>query len=165
MMAAKFGLASLAEQDSELIAQAFELMQRAEMDMTGFFRGLAVLDLEAPSLVPLRAAFYREDLLQRYETGLQSWLERYAARLRQDGEPTESRRARMNAVNPRFVLRNYLAQQAIDRAEAGDAALVLELLEVMRHPYAEQPEWMKFAEKRPDWAREKAGCCMLSCSS
>ena len=165
MMAAKFGLAGLTDQDGELIAQAFELMQQAEVDMTGFFRGLAEVNSAAPDMAPLRNAFYRDDLMQRHAEAVQAWLARYAARLRQDGEPAEERRVRMNAVNPRFVLRNYLAQQAIDLAEQGDASLVHELLDVMRHPYDEQPARMRFAEKRPDWAREKAGCSMLSCSS
>jgi uncharacterized protein YdiU (UPF0061 family) len=165
MMAAKFGLASQAEQDGELIAQAFELMQLAEMDMTWFFRGLAEVDATAPDMAPLRDAFYREDLRQQHEPAIRAWLERYAARLRQDGEALPARQARMNAVNPRFVLRNYLAQEAIDLAEQGDASLVHELLDVMSRPYDEQPDRLRFAGKRPDWAREKAGCSMLSCSS
>ncbi|TCS69002.1 uncharacterized protein YdiU (UPF0061 family) [Sulfuritortus calidifontis] len=165
MTAAKFGLHRLKREDSEWVAEAFELMQRAEVDMTLFFRKLAEIDTAAPSLAPLAEAFYSEALREQHRPAFEAWLQGYAERLRGDGEPAEARRARMNATNPRYVLRNYLAQEAIDLATQGDLSRVHELLDLVRKPYDEQPGRERFAARRPDWARQKAGCSMLSCSS
>ena len=71
----------------------------------------------------------------------------------------------MNSVNPNYVLRNYMAQLAIDKAEHGDSSMVSELLELLRYPYDERSENQEYAVKRPEWARNRPGCSMLSCSS
>ena len=71
----------------------------------------------------------------------------------------------MNAVNPKYVLRNYMAQLCIDDADKGDYSLLSELFEMLKKPYDEQLDLQKWFAKRPDWARDKVGCSMLSCSS
>jgi len=71
----------------------------------------------------------------------------------------------MNTVNPKYVLRNYMAQLAIDKANEEDYSLVDELFQLLKKPYDEQPENEKWFAKRPEWARHKVGCSMLSCSS
>ncbi len=164
-IAAKLGLSECDESDVELIQALYGLMLSAEVDMTIFFRALSEVTIEAPSLAPFADAFYNEDKRRNAEADFMEWLTRYAARVRRDNVPAAERRARMNATNPRYVLRNYLAQQAIDRAEQGDYDGISELLDVMRRPYDDQPGRERFAARRPDWARHKAGCSMLSCSS
>ena len=163
--AAKFGFAAWRDDDAELVEESFALLHAAQVDMTLFFRGLAAIDVAAPDLGLLQHAFYRPALYDGNAAAFAAWLARWADRVKADGEPAASRTARMNSANPRYVLRNYLAQQAIDRAEQGDATLIDELLDTLRQPYTEQPGRDAFAARRPEWARDKAGCSMLSCSS
>ena len=77
----------------------------------------------------------------------------------------ESRLLTMKKVNPKYVLRNYMAQLAIDEADKGNFELVDELYQLLRKPYDEQPNMQKWFALRPDWAMNKVGCSMLSCSS
>ena len=163
--AAKLGLRECRDQDVALAQDLYALLQAHEVDMTLWFRGLAGVDPETPSLVPLEDAFYDPAKREAGGEAFDAWLQRYAARLREDARPPTERRAAMDAANPAYVLRNYLAQQAIDRAEGGDPGGVRELLDVMRRPYDEQPGRQAYAAKRPDWARSRPGCSMLSCSS
>jgi uncharacterized protein YdiU (UPF0061 family) len=164
-IARKLGLSACTDADVELMRDLHLLLAEGEVDMTLFFRGLANVDPQAPSIAPIADAFYDAARQDAIAARLDAWLARHAARVRDDTLPPEVRRTRMNAANPRYVLRNYLAQQAIDRAEQGDYAEIGTLLDVMRHPYDEQPGREAYAARRPDWARERAGCSMLSCSS
>ena len=165
--AAKLGLPSYAEDSDEgLFAELFALLGCIETDMTLFFRNLAHVDLNAATIEPLLDAYYQTAALTpAVRERTEAWLAHYAARARAVGEPDAVRVSRMNAANPLFVPRNYLAQLAIDQAETGDTALLDEWMAVLRRPYDEQPGKERFAAKRPEWARHRAGCSMLSCSS
>ena len=170
-MAAKLGLSRFdADNDQELVRDLLQLLQAAEVDMTLFYRQLAELDPCDPAVAVAGFLTLLENnsyaaIAEEQLNRAVAWFQRYGERSRQDGSDRDARRARMNVVNPKYVLRNYLAQLAIDQAEQGDFDLVGELLEVLRNPYAEQPGRERFAEKRPDWAKQRAGCSMLSCSS
>lgn len=172
-MAAKLGLARFEPAtDDGLANDLLELLAAEETDMTIFFRNLAELDVSrddhfiSPLDSPLHTAYYQPERLSRhYLENMARWLGKYRARLRQDGRLFDEKKTGMNSVNPKYVLRNYLAQLAIDKAEQGDSSLINELLDVMRKPYDDQPEYEHYAAKRPDWARHRPGCSMLSCSS
>ncbi|MCA0394456.1 MAG: YdiU family protein [Proteobacteria bacterium] len=169
-IAGKLGLAACGDEDAALMRDLHVLLQAAEVDMTLFFCGLA--DVEPVPGAPfdalpeaLQAAFYDPAKAQAHAPAFAAWLQRWSTRTGEDVRPAEARRARMGRANPRYVLRNYLAQQAIERATAGDEAGIGELLEVLRRPYDDQPGREAFAQRRPAWAKDRAGCSMLSCSS
>jgi uncharacterized protein YdiU (UPF0061 family) len=157
----------LAEWQNEFGQLAGDLSSELEVYEPTSQRVQAASDSGLPIwLGPLAAAFYRmEPWSAMVERGWSAWLQRYRERLRRDSLNGSQRRTQMNAVNPKFVLRNYLAQQAIDAATQGDFTAIERLYQVMQHPYDEQPEAESFANKRPEWARHRAGCSMLSCSS
>ena len=173
MMAAKLGLKTFeAETDDTLIGELVDILQLVETDMTILFRKLTSVGTdtkvqngnELPASI-CEAHYKPEEITEEYRQRMNNWLQSYVYRLQRDKLPDELRRQKMNSVNPKYVLRNYLAQLAIDKAEAGDNSMVAELLELLRNPYDEQPGKDHFAVKRPEWARNRAGCSMLSCSS
>ena len=176
MMAQKLGLNTFdPETDGESTNDLLAVLQLVETDMTVFYRKLAMVDVDVERvsdatdealIAPLMDAYYvPEQLTSENRARIGNWIRCYKTRVGKDHTPDAIRRKRMNAVNPKYVLRNYLAQLAIDKAEHGDISMVTELLELLRHPYDEQPDKVEFAKKRPDWARHRAGCSMLSCSS
>ena len=176
MTASKLGLSRYeAKTDEKLIADLLVALQAHETDMTLFYRKLASVEMtqvlrgdgQGESLLtPLADAFYRPDAMTDSAKGtLIKWLLRYRLRLRTESDPDDVRITRMNAVNPLYVMRNYLAQLAIDKASEGDFSRIHEQLEVLRNPYTEQKGKEAFAGKRPEWARNRPGCSMLSCSS
>ncbi len=157
-LAQKLGLACV---DDEMTRGLYDAMAEAETDFTIFFRRLALVPLEpgADRLPALAPAFYDATAARPL---LAAWLERYAEKAR--AEPGD-RVTRMNRVNPKYVFRNYLAQLAIDALAKGDASILERQMKVLERPYDEQPEHDELAARRPEWARHRAGCSALSCSS
>jgi len=116
--------------------------------------------VDEPSLDSLKASFYAQ---RPHQDPLVPWLQSYIQRVKSEGDA--ARVERMNKANPKYVFRNYLAVQAIEALEQGDASVLERLMRVLERPYDEQPAHQDLAARRPDWARDRAGCSALSCSS
>lgn len=172
MMIKKLGIEDLDKESIDLVDRARKLLQDHETDMTIFFRNLSTLDTSTfrPDKTGLTnligEAFYSSpDGNGTVLTDWERWFVDYIARLKHENVPDIQRQNAMKSVNPKYVLRNYMAQMAIDAAHKEDYTLVEELFEMLRKPYEDQPEYDRWFARRPDWARAKAGCSMLSCSS
>ena len=157
MWANKLGFQNWIEDDETLVRDLNALLQRVETDMTIFFRLLS--SIETPSIELLEDAFY--DPLTVPKDAWGEWLLRWWERTGQSPN-----RQTMLENNPKYVLRNWMAQLAIDAAEEGDFSVAEELHALLKDPYSEQPQFeTMWFQKRPEWARRRVGCSMLSCSS
>ncbi|RYE68936.1 MAG: YdiU family protein [Oxalobacteraceae bacterium] len=160
LLRAKLGLVTARDEDRALFDHMFKLMQENHVDFTLFFRRLGGLRLDVADAgrettdAPLRDLF-----LDR--PGFDAWAVLYRERLRREGSVDVSRREAMNRVNPKYILRNYLAQVAIEKAQNGDFSEVARLLAVLERPFDEQPENESYAALPPDWAAHLE----VSCSS
>jgi uncharacterized protein YdiU (UPF0061 family) len=168
----KLGLTALDPASDLALTEALHAaLAELGIDMTIFFRQLAHL---APALLAgeQEAELFQElidkaaySVAPHEGQALLDWLHRYALRLRKEPASPEAIRTGMLRANPKYVLRNYLAQQAITAAEGGDLAPLESLFKVLKTPFDEHPAHEELAAKRPDWARDKPGCATLSCSS
>ncbi|WP_170857221.1 protein adenylyltransferase SelO [Flavobacterium micromati] len=169
MMLNKLGLQDKKESDLFLVGTLVELLERVETDMTIFFRNLSTVSKEDSGIIAFNAikeACYTEkDLDETILKDWYDWFENYTIRINEETLSDTDRKVQMNKVNPKYVLRNYMAQLCIDDADKGDYTLLNELFKMLKNPYDEQPNFQKWFAKRPDWARDKVGCSMLSCSS
>ena len=168
MMLAKLGLTSDKETDINIIQSLENNLQATETDMTIFFRTLSSFKKEQPEkgVELIQDAFYTPDTIKgNVLNNWKQWFANYAKRLEDETTSAEERQQQMNKVNPKYVLRNYMAQLAIDKADKGDTSLLEEMYLLLKEPYSEQPKFEHWFAKRPEWARHKVGCSMLSCSS
>jgi len=158
LLRAKLGLTAqeqYAEQDRQLFDAMFIAMNANHVDFTLFFRSLSQIkaaDASGDDAV-------RDLFIDR--SAFDAWVEQYRQRLRAETASDAERRIAMNAVNPKYVLRNYLAQVAIEKAQNKDFTEVTRLLKVLAHPFDEQPEYEQYAALPPDWASHLE----VSCSS
>ncbi len=153
LMNKKLGLKVMMEGDRQLMGDLLPLLQKHVIDYSIFFRKLCEFtqsdDESALYVKPEHQAEFRD------------WVETYKTRLAQENSVDEDRSAEMKAANPKYILRNYLAQQAIEKAEAGDASEVEKLIEILSNPYDEQPEHEAYAAEPPEWGKKLE----ISCSS
>ena len=155
LLHAKLGLELVMPEDADLFASMFALLDRHHVDFTQFFRKLGMLQVDQPELdAPVRDLFIEREAFD-------AWAATYRARLRQQPRTDIERRRAMDAVNPKYVLRNYLAQVAIDKANNKDFSEVAKLLAVLEHPFDDQHEHEAYAALPPDWASHLE----VSCSS
>ncbi len=166
MMKSKLGLYEDVDNDLEFIQSTEDNLQLVETDMTIFFRLLSDFVDEKSGLEILKKAIYNfENTSEEVKDQWDTWFLNYKVRLQHEFEIHQQRKEKMDAVNPKYVLRNYMSQLAIDEADKGNYTLIDELFHLLKKPYSEQPENEKWFAKRPEWARNKVGCSMLSCSS
>ncbi len=153
LMSKKLGLMQVLPEDEELITELINLLNANHPDYTTFFRNLALFDVGGNNDF-LRNQFFSKQAFD-------NWAEKYRSRLARQSLSQEEKQTLMNQHNPKYILRNYLAQQAIEKAENGDFSLVNELSIVLEKPFDEQPEYEKHAQLPPDWGKSLA----ISCSS
>jgi len=156
LMQAKLGLQETHEGDDKLRRDLFAQMHSNHVDFTNFFRALGNFNQDDPTA----NSKIRDQFLDR--EGFDWWAERYQVRLKTENSVDAERKARMDRCNPKYILRNYLVQVAIQRAtEQQDYSEIDRLLELLRHPFDDQPEMNDYAAPPPDWGKR----LVVSCSS
>jgi len=150
LMVRKFGFQSFVDGDKKFINDTLEYLETKEIDFPIFFRELSNVTLDA-----------NVDITVVLKLG-KNWIERYKARLKTENSYDQTRKESMNAVNPKYVLRTYIAEQAIREAvEKGNYSEIENVRKLLMRPFDEQPENQKYAEEPPEWAKGLT----LSCSS
>ena len=166
MMANKLGLDEARTEDSALINWVEKVLATVKPDMTIFYQDLIdfPLDLQGEEdiLKHFGESFYRPPQ-PKDATEFVDLVRAYAERVKRNTIPREESVRRMRAANPRFILRNYLLHQAIEELQKGEDTLFAQLQAALKEPYSTKGD--AFFARRPEWAAQKAGCSMLSCSS
>ncbi|MEA3418841.1 MAG: YdiU family protein [Campylobacterota bacterium] len=151
LMSRKIGLDKAEEDDLELFKHLLSVLQGLNVDYTLFFRTLSHYDGERKALLTLGM----------YHRPMNDWLDAYDKRLEQNSSTVQERQAQMLQTNPKYVLKNYMLQEAIDAAEKGDYTILDALFDLAQAPYDEHSEYERWAEATPDEFKNEK----LSCSS
>ena len=157
LLHAKFGLKTVQADDTTLFDALFAILPG--VDFTLFFRRLGDLRVRPSQPLPEADAALRDMFIDR--AAFDAWAQQYRRRLQAETGDDATRRLDMHAVNPKYVLRNYLAQVAITSAQAKDFSELARLQQVLQKPFDEQPEFERYAALPPDWASHLE----VSCSS
>ncbi|MCL9809879.1 protein adenylyltransferase SelO [Flavobacterium luminosum] len=169
MMLRKLGLENTIENEDKFLTELTQNLKVTSTDFTIFFRLLSTIKKEDTSSIALdkisSSFYYPERITEAMKRQWLDWFSVYLNRLQNELLTDEERSKNMNQVNPKYVLRNYMAQLAIEEAEKGNYQLIDELFTLLQKPYDEQPDYERWFTKRPEWAKTKIGCSMLSCSS
>ncbi|MCG3116288.1 MAG: YdiU family protein [Candidatus Manganitrophus sp. SA1] len=156
LIARKLGLKTFQNGDAPLLIDLLGLLQTNHIDYTNFFRALGNFK-QAPGE---KNANLRDRFIDA--AAFDAWAERYRTRLIADERRDAERKATMDQINPKYILRNYLAQIAIQKAtQERDYTEIERLLTLLRHPFDEQPDQDHYAAPPPDWAKG----IEVSCSS
>jgi uncharacterized protein YdiU (UPF0061 family) len=155
LMRRKLGLAETRPEDEALIRELLELMRGSCADYTNTIRALCDFK-QGPKERnhTIRDSFVDRDAFDR-------WAERYKQRLRDEAGHDGERAGRMKQVNPKYVLRNYLAHTAIQKAAAKDFSEIERLRRLLNEPFEEQPDMERYTAPPPDWGKQ----LVVSCSS
>lgn len=169
MMLEKMGVYTFNKGDEKLIDELIKNLSESEIDFTLFFRNLSLFEPknnENHLKIIENDSYLTKAEFDKQINSWGKWLDNYAVRLEKEKVSNEKRVKKMNLVNPKYVLRNWMSQLAIEKANEEDYLLINELFDLLKTPYSEQPDMEeKWFVKRPGWAKEKPGCSMLSCSS
>lgn len=166
MMGNKLGLDEVRDEDIKLVSDFEKMLSLIQPDMTIFYQLLIDLRRNVENDENIKKHFensFYNDLNAAESGTLISVIKDYINRLNVNTCTPEDSALRMSRSNPRFVLRNYLLHQAIEKLEKGDDELFVKLQEAIKEPYSKKFD--EFFEIRPGWATQMAGCSMLSCSS
>ena len=169
MMLCKLGLRDTNALPS-LITNLTTLMEKTSIDMTIFFRELSNFvskDFSEFWKIILKSSYLKDEGIQQLELKKhwETWMNTFCSAIVKENWDSTERLNSMKLTNPKYVLRNYMAQMAIEEAEKGNYKVIDELYHLLLNPYSEQVEMEKWYAKRPQWAENKIGCSMLSCSS